>query len=611
MKSLADWKVVALVLAGAIGSALFCLWLVWDRFEQAHRQHEQQLMQVAGRSVLGSMDQSIRSTRLVIDSAFTRVVTGPGLVASSKQTLARALAIVRRELERSGSSEWVSGLVLVNVTERTVLASDVAAVKVGERVADGPLNQLLDGLTSNLDHSASASARVLDGGQATELWLSARVDGRSSQSSAGAAASPAAGSGDVVLGVRVSLNQLLSHAKTNADFSTRAGVSALQAVEMSIGALESAHTRADPLDSRKAGGPVVVSGELSRVQPALELTVRSAGFARAGVVGPIAWRLLTGASLLSALLGALAWRWQRNAGVAQKKSRATLLRRVRASADVILQRSSALGVRAASIESFAQQQRQVLDDAIEQLSSAATEVRAAVASGQSAHDDISGALQASTDNGSAAQRTVAGLDKARTQVRQTEKRLKGLAERSQEISSVVKAIAELAQRTGILALNVSLQAAAAGETGKQFVPLADELRRLADSARDATEQVSGLVQAIRDETTQASQATAQAISAVVAVTEAATKGAEVARESVVSIDRLRGSVSTIASLAADQRSISELAESQLDEVAKTQKQLAKLMRAQLGDATELDRYARQLLDHANPGPASASPRRQP
>jgi methyl-accepting chemotaxis protein len=96
--------------------------------------------------------------------------------------------------------------------------------------------------------------------------------------------------------------------------------------------------------------------------------------------------------------------------------------------------------------------------------------------------------------------TVAGIGSIRDTIRETEKRIKRLGERSQEIGGVVSLINNIAERTHILALNASMHAASAGEAGRGFAVVANEVQRLAESAREATGQIAVLVNSIQSET---------------------------------------------------------------------------------------------------------------
>lgn len=97
-------------------------------------------------------------------------------------------------------------------------------------------------------------------------------------------------------------------------------------------------------------------------------------------------------------------------------------------------------------------------------------------------------------------RTVRGIQIIRETISETEKRIKRLGDRSQEISGIVNLINTIAERTHILALNASMHAASAGEAGKGFAVVADEVQRLAENAREATAEIASMVNNIRVET---------------------------------------------------------------------------------------------------------------
>ena len=111
--------------------------------------------------------------------------------------------------------------------------------------------------------------------------------------------------------------------------------------------------------------------------------------------------------------------------------------------------------------------------------------------------------------------TATGINGIRETISETEKRIKRLGERSQEISSVVDIINNVAERTQVLALNASMQAAAAGEAGRGFSVVADEVQRLAKSSRDSTSEITTLVGNIQAETSETMAAMNNAISQVV------------------------------------------------------------------------------------------------
>ena len=98
--------------------------------------------------------------------------------------------------------------------------------------------------------------------------------------------------------------------------------------------------------------------------------------------------------------------------------------------------------------------------------------------------------------------TVEGMQRIRTQVQNTSKRIKRFGESSQEIGEIVQLISDITDRTSILALNASIQAAMAGDAGQGFAVVAQEIELLAESSKDATQQISKLIRSIQYETSE-------------------------------------------------------------------------------------------------------------
>jgi twitching motility protein PilJ len=107
------------------------------------------------------------------------------------------------------------------------------------------------------------------------------------------------------------------------------------------------------------------------------------------------------------------------------------------------------------------------------------------------------------------------MNRIRDQVQETAKRIKRLGESSQEIGQIVQLINDIADRTSILALNASIQAAMAGEAGRGFAVVASEVERLAERSTDATKKIAGLVKTIQSETNEAVAAMEKGIAEVV------------------------------------------------------------------------------------------------
>ena len=110
------------------------------------------------------------------------------------------------------------------------------------------------------------------------------------------------------------------------------------------------------------------------------------------------------------------------------------------------------------------------------------------------------ALGAAEKGGNAVQNQISGMNEIRTQIQDTSKRIKRLGESSLEIGEIVELISDITEQTNVLALNAAIQAASAGEAGRGFTVVAEEVQRLAERSGEATKQIEAIVKTIQADT---------------------------------------------------------------------------------------------------------------
>jgi len=179
---------------------------------------------------------------------------------------------------------------------------------------------------------------------------------------------------------------------------------------------------------------------------------------------------------------------------------ARTLHQVKAFSEKINEISDQLQAQSAVVFSVAEVERTQVAETVSALDQSAKTMTDIAKEARTANSIASSAIDFTQKAQLSVTQTVEGIQIIRGTISETEKRIKRLGDRSQEITSIVNLINTIAERTHILALNASMHAASAGEAGKGFAVVAEEVQRLAENARGATSEISAMVNNIRVET---------------------------------------------------------------------------------------------------------------
>jgi methyl-accepting chemotaxis protein len=177
-----------------------------------------------------------------------------------------------------------------------------------------------------------------------------------------------------------------------------------------------------------------------------------------------------------------------------------LLGEARSASDVVSMNAAEARDSATQLADDAQRQALQLVDASHAIEAAAASVRTIADSAEETSEAARQALDVSRIGIESVERAVEGMGAARDIALQSLKKMKRLSERSQEIGEIVQVVSDIAAQTNLLALNASIEAARAGDEGKGFAILAQEIRNLAVSTAEAARQISANIKEIQTDT---------------------------------------------------------------------------------------------------------------
>ncbi|WP_414654509.1 methyl-accepting chemotaxis protein [Ideonella sp.] len=178
----------------------------------------------------------------------------------------------------------------------------------------------------------------------------------------------------------------------------------------------------------------------------------------------------------------------------------------------------------------------------------ATRINQVSAQAQQSAEVAKQSLTVTSNGRQAVQDSIGGMNAIREQIQETSKRIKRLGESSQEIGEITELISDITEQTNVLALNAAIQAASAGEAGRGFSVVAEEVQRLAERSADATRQIAALVKTIQTDTQDAVAAMEQSTQGVVQ----GARLSDAAGTALVDIDRVTRELSSLIEAISDE-----------------------------------------------------------
>ena len=203
-------------------------------------------------------------------------------------------------------------------------------------------------------------------------------------------------------------------------------------------------------------------------------------------------------------------------------------------------------------------------------------------------------LQAAESGLQAVQDAIGGMNAIRDQIQDTSKRIKRLGESSQEIGEITELISDITEQTNVLALNAAIQAASAGEAGRGFSVVAEEVQRLAERSADAAKQIAALVKTIQTDTQ-------DAVAAMERSTRGVVEGAKLsdnAGSALTEIDsvsrRLADLIQEISEAASKEAESANVVAANIQHIFAVTEQTGAGTRATADQVRELNRMAEEL-----------------
>ncbi|MDR3073889.1 MAG: methyl-accepting chemotaxis protein, partial [Deltaproteobacteria bacterium] len=199
-----------------------------------------------------------------------------------------------------------------------------------------------------------------------------------------------------------------------------------------------------------------------------------------------------------------------------------------------------------------------------------------------------------TEGASLVNQVVTAINEVNTATTELDKSMHGLGEQTEAIGSVLNVISDIADQTNLLALNAAIEAARAGEAGRGFAVVADEVRKLAEKTMSATTEVGTNIKNIQSATAVNIQRTGQASESTARATKIASVSGEALGEILQLANATSALISSIATAAEEQSATSEEINHSVDDINSITEETASGMRESAQAVHDLSAMAQEL-----------------
>lgn len=213
---------------------------------------------------------------------------------------------------------------------------------------------------------------------------------------------------------------------------------------------------------------------------------------------------------------------------------------------------------------------------------------------QSAADFSNKLKESVLDGGDVIRQAINGIKLVAKTITEASGTIDGLSQESEKIGEIVSVINDIADQTNLLALNAAIEAARAGEQGRGFAVVADEVRKLADRTTTATDEIAGMVRSIQSESGNVAKSMARGIEEAETGVSLANRAGEALEKIVEGIEEISGMIAHIATASQEQSTTIEVISTNIHQVSEVTGDFASGMNQSAAASEKLDQLAKDM-----------------